>query len=133
MADNYSLNISPTVRPSWARLMTSPNKRRTERMVRRPSRNFIFSAEIGTESVVMMCLIGKARQAVLRALPERMAWTKDQVHITRAVLLYQVHRLRDGTAGIHFIVHDDHIAIFDIADQGQCFGFGIISRRAAFR
>ena len=57
--EDYSLNISPTERPSWARMITSPSKDATERIVSLPSRIFSLSAEIGTVSVVMMCLIGR--------------------------------------------------------------------------
>jgi len=46
--------------PSCARLMTSPNNSETESMVMRPFKGSSFSAGIGTESVVMRCLMGRA-------------------------------------------------------------------------
>lgn len=54
----YSLNISPTLRPSCARRITSPSMEEIERTVMRPLSGFIFFGGMGTVSVVIMCLMG---------------------------------------------------------------------------
>src|SRR5574339_504058 len=57
---DHSLNISPTLRPWWARRITSPSIGAIDKTVSRPSISFSFSGGIGTVSVVTICLTGKA-------------------------------------------------------------------------
>ena len=52
---------------------------------------------------------------------------EGHIHIACAFPLDEFDRLRDGTACIHFVIHDDHVAVFGLADQGQGFGFGIVA------
>ena len=49
-----------------------------------------------------------------------------------SILLDQVHCLGDGTARVNLIIHQYHIPVFYIADDGKCLCFGVIGRPAFF-
>ena len=55
---------------------------------------------------------------------------KSQVNVARSVLLHDIDRLCDRPAGIHLVIHDHHIAVFDIADQGKGFRLGLVADAA---
>src|ERR1035437_3333800 len=70
----YSLNISPTLRPSLARKITSPNRLATERTISLSPKKARFSGGIGTVSVVTNSLTGKA-PSLSAELSDRIGWT----------------------------------------------------------
>ena len=64
--------------------MTSPSNSATETIEMRSLKTLIFSSEIGTVSVVMMCLMGKS--ASLCAAPAK-GWDAQKQDIYRVRLL----------------------------------------------
>ena len=109
--------------------MTSPKSGAMEITVRRPSNAFFFSTESGNRIGGNDMFDLQASQA-LGSVFGKDGVDKSQVHVARAVLLCDVHSLRDGAASIHFIVHDDDVAVLDITDQGQRLGLGVVTQTA---
>src|SRR5258706_6197823 len=70
----YSLNISPTLRPSWARMITSPNSGAIDITVRRSLSKATFSGGIGTVAVVINCFTGRAASRSI-AFEAKNPWT----------------------------------------------------------